>query len=289
MKKRNLYLSLALAVLTLGQQSCDNLPDEQFDKYVLMTRNGFIDREIVYNASGKATTEVSVSVSGSSDVAHDVEVEVEVYPDTLDQYNFEKFRTDSASYYDLAEHYTIPHPKLTIRKGEAYGVFDVVFDVKQMDKYKDFVLPLRIKSASDYLVSPKASRVMLMHILLTNFFSGAYGMSAQFDGAYINLNRTLSVIDEQTCFTYIGNIETTDENKADYRLEISVNPTDSLITLNAPGLDLQQEPSDRQNLKNVMVEDETEQRLYLQYSYVDPRDGRRKSFDGYLSQTITDR
>ena len=50
MKKRNLYLSLALAVLTLGQQSCDNLPDEQFDKYVLMTRNGFIDREIVYNA-----------------------------------------------------------------------------------------------------------------------------------------------------------------------------------------------------------------------------------------------
>ena len=271
MKKRNLYLSLALAVLTLGQQSCDNLPDEQFDKYVLMTRNGFIDREIVYNASGKATTEVSVSVSGSSDVAHDVEVEVEVYPDTLDQYNFEKFRTDSASYYDLAEHYTIPNPKLTIRKGEAYGVFDVVFDVKQMDKYKDFVLPLRIKSASDYLVSPKASRVMLMHIL------------------YINLNRTLSVIDEQTCFTYIGNIETTDENKADYRLEISVNPTDSLITLNAPGLDLQQEPSDRQNLKNVMVEDETEQRLYLQYSYVDPRDGRRKSFDGYLSQTITDR
>ena len=142
MKKRNLYLSLALAVLTLGQQSCDNLPDEQFDKYVLMTRNGFIDREIVYNASGKATTEVSVSVSGSSDVAHDVEVEVEVYPDTLDQYNFEKFRTDSASYYDLAEHYTIPNPKLTIRKGEAYGVFDVVFDVKQMDKYKDFVLSL---------------------------------------------------------------------------------------------------------------------------------------------------
>lgn len=87
MKKKNIYRFLSLILFAFAGQACDNLPHEQFDKFVLMTRNDFVDREIVYDPSGVVTTKVSVSINGSSKLSKDLPVEIEFFPDTLADYN----------------------------------------------------------------------------------------------------------------------------------------------------------------------------------------------------------
>lgn len=287
MNKKAIYISLGLLFSAFVWQACENLPHEQFNKFVLMTRNDFTDREIVYDPSGVVTTKVSVSINGTSKIGKDVPVEIEYYPDTLRDYNFEKFRYDSASYYQVFEDFEIPNPKTTILKGNEYAEIPINIKVAQMDKFKDFVLPIRVKSAEGYPVAPDYSRVMLMHIILKNDISGKYTTNATINGAFNSLNRTLNVIDENTCYTFTGDVEEKGDN-ADYRLYVSVS-ADSVVSLSAPNPDLQLQVAapDPEMMVNVSKIINNEFRIYINYSYLDLKNNERKEYKGYLSRIIS--
>lgn len=289
MKKKNIYRFLSLILFAFAGQACDNLPHEQFDKFVLMTRNDFVDREIVYDPSGVVTTKVSVSINGSSKLSKDLPVEIEFFPDTLADYNFEKFRYDTASYYQLFQDFEIPDPTTTILKGHEYAEIPVNIKVAQMDKFKDFILPLRVKSAEGYPVASDYARVMLMHIVLKNNFSGNYATNATVNGAFNSLNRTLKVIDEKTCFTYAGDVEEKADN-ADYRLYVSVG-TDSIVSLTTPNpeIQLQVADPDPELMVNVAKTLNNEYRIYMNYSYLDLATNERKEYKGYISRIISEK
>ena len=289
MKKKNIYRFLSLILFAFAGQACDNLPHEQFDKFVLMTRNDFVDREIVYDPSGVVTTKVSVSINGSSKLSKDLPVEIEFFPDTLADYNFEKFRYDTASYYQLFQDFEIPDPTTTILKGNEYAEIPVNIKVAQMDKFKDFILPLRVKSAEGYPVASDYARVMLMHIVLKNNFSGNYATNATVNGAFNSLNRTLKVIDEKTCFTYTGDVEEKSDN-ADYRLYVSVS-TDSIVSLTAPNPEIQVQVADPDPdlMVNVAKTLNNEFRIYMNYSYLDLATNERKEYKGYISRIISEK
>jgi len=61
-----------------------------------------------------------------------VEAQVKVCPDTLDDYNYERFVQDTMLYYTLLPEdcYTLENEgKVTIKKGDEYALLSVQFDL----------------------------------------------------------------------------------------------------------------------------------------------------------------
>lgn len=64
-------------------------------------------------------------------MSKDVEAQVKVCPDTLDDYNYERFVQDTMLYYTLLPEdcYTLENEgKVTIKKGDEYALLSVQFD-----------------------------------------------------------------------------------------------------------------------------------------------------------------
>ena len=98
MKRILLTLFVAIGMCT----ACDEgLPDEIFVKHVLINQNGFREYELNYVNTPIKDTIISVAVNGSSRLDRDVRVDLAVNPDTLDGYNWEKYRNDRSLYYEM--------------------------------------------------------------------------------------------------------------------------------------------------------------------------------------------
>ena len=80
MKKISLYM---IAIFALISTSCDELDDEQFTKYVIMTRSGVGESEILFNDSETGRANISISVSGSAVISNDLQAEVKIDPEKL--------------------------------------------------------------------------------------------------------------------------------------------------------------------------------------------------------------
>lgn len=306
MRKFNIILILAAFFV-----ACNNgLPDEMFEKKVIINQNGFLDYELDYTSSETSDTIISVAVSGTSKLKKDVIVNMQIDKDTLDNYNWERFRNQEILYYDLLPEncYEFNGKNVVIKSGTEYTDIPITFHLEKIDKNKQFVLPISIANSSDYKIGESKYSTVLMRIKLTNQYSGTYNLSATLkesgsdETLEVRMNRELSVMDDNTCYLYAGNIA---ENRIDrelYKINITVK-ADSSITFSALNPDMilnaDQPVLDLENPKNrvsrIITQDVTNKQkqliittFFVNYSYTDlttpdyPIDVR---VDGMLTRT----
>lgn len=308
MKKISIVLC---AFFGLFIASCDNLPDEQFVKRVVFTQNGFVDRVIDYTDTGIDTTHVSISVSGTSVLEQDIVVGYSVDADTLAGYNFERFRDKTALYYSMLPEdcYDFLDETVTIKSGDEYATLPIQINMDKINKYVNYVLPLKITSVSSCEPGLKNYATILMNILLKNSFSGTYNVSGKVydksDNSELDMagtKKTLRVVNDKTCYLYVGNVDDANVNKSKYIVEVTINEDNTLSyrPLN-PDIEFEAETSNVENKIN-MVEltiskgssgskgDQLTTKLNMQYKYkdiTDPTIKIEREFKGALVMNTT--
>lgn len=304
MKKHNLYL---LFIIGLLFSACENLPDEQFVKQVIIAKNGFQELKLEYTNESKVISDLTISVSGTSVLPHDLKATVKLDPDTLAKYNTEKYRKDSVLFYDLLPDscYSITNGgEVTIRSGEEFAVLPVEFNMGKIDPYKNYVLPLAIASVSDFAIGePKYSKVLL-HLMLSNSFSQVYQpqdakvwWSASQNDDYLSwkTNFTLLAVNYNTCRLYAGGIDESNKKRDDYVIEITARE-DNGLDYKAKNPAIQLQPQDNDNSIEVVVipdlliktKSTVITSIKMNYRYKDisnPGDPQDRWFKGTLSNT----
>lgn len=208
-------MSVLLVALT---QSCDALPEELFEKNVSLIKNGWCDLDVEIGAeTDLLDLPISVGVSGTSRNDKDIAVELAIDAEALATYNYDKYRNDTVLYYTLFPQDALVIPDdVVIASGKESTVATFKIDMSRLeDKYADYVLPLTIRTTSDYMPSEEYATA-LYHIIFKNHFSGTYTGSMELIRVNTNganndtdklsvSNKTLYAISADECFFYAGN------------------------------------------------------------------------------------
>lgn len=281
---KKIIFSLLISTISIVFFSCnDKADDEIFTKNVYFANNGYQVYEINYTEDGNATVPISLAINGNTGNGKNVNVTVAVDPDTLAGYNLEKYRGETELYLpQLPEDcYTIQDMTTTIPSGSDIGLLPIDFHLDKIDKLQSYVLPLKISQTSEYEVGPHKYSRVLMRIVLRNSFSGTYSGSAQL---YDEINggdplvistKVFSVVDDNTCFFYAGNIDEENKNKEKFLIRMTVDD-DKNITLEADNPELNLEVKGIPVIKEEWTVDPTNhaQRITtttinMEYVYID--------------------
>jgi len=283
-----IIISLLGLILVGG---CEDLPDEQFEKYVLFARNGFVDREFEYQDGVTLTMDLSVSVSGTSALDHAVSVTITEDPDTLALYNEAKFGDETNDYYEALPDscYSFGSRTGEIRAGGEYGLIPLEIIADKVDKYHRYVLPLRISGTSGYTIAPAPADAMLLKISFTNDYSGNYVYAGTLNGRSVSGDFILNVVDEDECFFYLD--YEGDGEKVYPPVLIRFNADNSLMLGSRPadGIGLEQIDTDTQGeAVNLYEVDKNKMTLTISlgFRYTDPDDQQEKTFFGRLIMAL---
>ncbi|MDR0687514.1 MAG: DUF4973 domain-containing protein [Prevotellaceae bacterium] len=246
--KTCIMLTLAAAFLLLPATSCnEEWKTEQYEKTVSFVKSGYTEVYLKYRADGVAPYKIPVVVSGSTFNDKNVEVTVELDPDTMPDLNFGRFRNREDLYFKLLEpqYYALKTNKVTIPAGEEVALLDIDFKLQGLDLVDRHILPLKVSATSAYEPSPrKHYKKTLMRIVPFNDFSGSYTPSegeislwntSSSQAAWERLSayedvRELRVVDDSTVFFYAGSVEETALDRARYKVQMKFNP-DNTLTL----------------------------------------------------------
>jgi len=279
MKKLILLFSILIGVVTTG---CNELPDEQFDKYAVFIRNGYHEWKMPYSDAGVIETNISISLSGTSILSEDVNVEIAINEEKLDAYNFEKFRNDVSQYYTFlpADCYELESKTVTIKAGDEYALIPIKLKLDKMDRYLNYVLPVEIISVSKYSIGINGYNESLINFVLENDYSGLYTMAVDMRSSegdlFINGQESLKTVDKSTCcfpVTYLDK----ESAQSDYIINVKVNP-DSTLTMFANNPDIEFEfatpNKDKNNETNIIeITDSGKKaktmKYFLNYTYLD--------------------
>ena len=231
MKKIFIYAAVLLGVCSFT--SCDNnIPDEQFTKMVLLTKNGVQDYNIEFTGEGQVELRLPISVNGTSTNDRDVTVRLTTDPDTLKDYNFERFRNRTALYYTLPSEkmYSFPAgPEITIQSGSDYATLPLTLNLKEFDLYSNYILPLKIESVSTYQLGWSKNTKLLMRLNINNFFSGSYNVDGRvweenYPDQKLPISSTvLRALAADQCYLYTGNVTESNEDRAEYSLTVKID------------------------------------------------------------------
>ncbi|GAB1415369.1 hypothetical protein MASR2M117_07750 [Paludibacter sp.] len=274
---RKLIIKVLIVFIAAFFTACvGELPQEQFDKYVLLTRNGWVEQDVEFTPNNIVEIPLSVFISGTSGNNKNVDVQLIYDVDVLARYNLEKYKLQDGLYYTAIPESAVTFSKsLTIPSGKDVGIVTVTIDFNQItDPYKDYVLPISIESTNHYsLQEILKSEVLkrsegLYHIRRINSFSGNYSGSATVflteaasppppgvkykkktngknssgqdiivDGTPVP-SKTLYAISDNECYFYAGQIDRNNINRDNYIVNVRVNENDSLI-FSSPNVNLQ--------------------------------------------------
>lgn len=300
MKKISLFLSIWFGILIAG---CSNLPDEQFVKYAVITRNGFNEWNLPYNDEGEAKADISISVSGTSILAEDMEVEVAVNPEILKAYNFERFKNDTLSYYSLLPEdcYELETTKAIVKAGNEFALIPVKLNLNKMNKYLDYVLPVEIVSVSKNSVGINGYNESLMNFVLKNEYSGMYSMSVELSSSegnlVINGEQPLRTVNNTACCFNVAYLDKASA-KNDYVVNLEVKADSTLAySTNNPNMELTYEtPNKGKNSETNIIEirdsgkKSKTMKFYVNYSYMDKSNPEvvpvRRNIRGYFLREV---
>lgn len=251
--KKIIYHIVVLLIVVLNYSCSDGLPDEQFEKLVLLTKNGWINQDInLINSNGIVEIPIATSISGTSNNIENVLVNLDFDPDTLNGYNFEKYREQYSLYYSpVADSaVSIDNKNVSIMKNENSGVTKLIVDLNKIkDKYKDYVIPIKIENATKYVIAANTYTKALYHLQLKNNYSGTYsGTTSVYKtkgSAEINdvdqkisvANKVLYALTDSTCYFYAGQNDRSNVNRDKFIINITFHK-DGTITLEAPNADI---------------------------------------------------
>lgn len=254
--KKILFICISILALSLNYSCNDELDDELFEKFVLLTQNGWIDQSLEITSSGLIEIPLVVSINGTSDNDRSIAVGVKFDPDTLSGYNFEKYRNQTSLYYSALPSGAISFndETITITSNALKGISGMTLDLNKVtDKYADYVVPVAIENTSEYRVAEEKYSKSLIHIVLKNSFSGNYTgeigvYKTKSDGSNDTNNKftvstkTFYAISDKQCYFYAGQYDRAKTERNNFIVNITVND-DGTISMDSPNsnLDLKQE------------------------------------------------
>jgi len=286
--KKILYI--CISILTLGfVYSCnDDLDDELFEKFVLLTNNGWIDQSLEITESGIIEIPIVVSVNGTSDNNKTIAVSVDFDSDTLQEYNFEKYRNQTALYYSEVPSGSISFndQTITIPSGSLKGVSALTLDLNKItNKYGDYVVPVTITKTSEFQVAKSAYSKALLHIELKNSWSGNYSgdlniYKTKDNGDNDTSNKitvgtkTFYAVSDQQCYFYAGQFDRTKSERNDFIVDVTIDD-DGNIAMESPNAELEFK-QENASVEYTVEAHQTDNRynivttiLYMKYTYKD--------------------
>ena len=302
--KKYRLIGVLLVLVSLGLGACDKLEDELFEKNSYIVRNGWQDYELTVTEDNMAVLPIYFGVNGTSANDKDITVTMELDPDTLKRYNWEKYKNQTGLYYKILplETYVFDSSSWTIPHGELNASAYITIDLTKISQvgslYDDYVLPLRISSSSGEPMGKSKYTKVLAHIGFKNNYSGIYsgkGVVTQQGTSYTTETTSthLYAINNEVCYMFVG--EKTRSNTADYldyvvEIHRDMFGNITLISKN-PGLQFNVYSA---KLTRKYTHNYTDQRYYtevttieMSYAYVDNTQGEslKMTFDGTFSMS----
>lgn len=243
----NNIINSLLLILILGMSSCnDQLADELFEKRTYLIDNGWKDYQLEVNEDNTAILPVYFGINGTSFNDKDITLTLEVDPDTLGRYNWEKYKNQKDLYFQIMpeEVYTFDASSWTIPSGELNTPAYIKISLDKIKEvgslYTDYVLPLRINTSVGESVGKSKYAKVLAHIAFKNDFSGQYtgkGIIKQTGTSFTTdiSSTNIYAINQNTCYMFVG--EKTREkttNYLDYVVEITKNDKTNTFELTSP-------------------------------------------------------
>lgn len=304
MKYVNGIIGSLLIAMMLGVSSCDELEDELFKKNSYIVHNGWQDYSLEVADDNTTILPIYFGVNGTSGNDKDIRLTMEIDPDTLQSYNWEKYKNQTDLYYKMLPEgtYTFDADSWTIPQGELNAAAYIKIDLNKIKEvgslYDDYVLPLRISSSTGELPGLNKYTKVLAHIGFKNDYSGIYsgkGTVTQQGTTYTTeiTSTPLYAINNNTCYMFVG--EKTRSNTPDYLnyvVEIERDEFgDITLTSNVDGLKFK--PYSAKLIRKYMY-NYTDQRYYtevttieLAYEYQDATQDEllMMSFEGTFSMS----
>lgn len=180
MKIKNIINSCwltAVGIMTLAAfTSCETkfYDEEQYRKevYIVSGDENIFGQEYAFGK--ESVGYISIYVGGTTAIEEDVDVELELYPQALRSYNQRIYGENYANYVQQLdpENYVIENWKVTISKGNSkpYVMLPIKVNVSNLIDGEEYYIPLRIKSVSNYMISP-TRRVVLFRIYVKNDYA----------------------------------------------------------------------------------------------------------------------
>ncbi len=158
---------LYVLVLLLIATSCERkfLEEEQYQKviYLLSSDNNIFKYSHAVNDS-LTRGYLTVGSGGTQPLDKDVKVALELDVDFLDAYNYRNFDLEYDKYAKLldASRYVLPSYDIVLHKGEpnATTFFPIEVDANGLSPDTTYIVPLRIKSSSDYTINTDKENVL---------------------------------------------------------------------------------------------------------------------------------
>ena len=241
-------------LIVISHSCSDGLPDEQFEKLVLLTKNGWTEQEVDVSKANAGVVEIPIvaSISGTSTNGENLTVTIDFDADTLDAYNFEKYRAQTDLYYHMIPSAAVSFESTTIDilKDEDKGLTVLKLDLSKItEKYDDYVIPIQITNTSKYALGENTHTKVLYHLSLKNSYSGTYsGNLAVYKtkgSAEINdetqkitiASKSLYALTDSVCYFYAGQVDRSDVDRDKYVVNMKVI-NDSTVTFQSDNADL---------------------------------------------------
>lgn len=198
---------------------------------------GVTDVYLRYKTGGEVTYQLPVIVGGSTINGKDLDVIIDVDPDTLRDLNEARWKHREDLYFQLLDekHYEFASPACHIAAGECQGLFDIKFKFEGLDLVDKWVLPLTIVGSDSYDPNPRKNyRKALLRVMPFNDYSGTYGATNMFvymmdnTSAMVASTRTMYVVSENQCFFYAGIISEELKDRDKYKVVLTFNEDGTL-------------------------------------------------------------
>ncbi|MDD3039311.1 DUF1735 domain-containing protein [Bacteroides sp.] len=290
-----------ISLLLLAFSSCvDELDNELFTKFTNLKLSGWQETTLNIKEDNTAILPLYFGINGTSGNDKEIQIKVGFDADTLDAYNWEKYKNEKSKYYQQLpeESFTLNKNTFTIKKGDLNTSGYCTIDLSLIeDLYDDYVLPLKITSSIGEPIGPNKYSKALYHIAFKNHFSGnfaGYGTIKEEGTSYTTSanGKTLYAISRDKCYMYVGNV--TRDNSIDFKqyiVELTYDETNKKITLSTKNsaLNLEAEPVSitRKYTKNTtdLRKYNEETVIVMKYKYNDLSEGSsaRYSYEGTLT------
>lgn len=239
---RTIYIRIALLSALIGFFSCaDELNDELFKKFTYLTQNGWSESTLDIKDDNTVDLPVYFGINGTSSNDKDITIQITADADTLQKYNFEKYKNQVESYYKLlpSNTYRFDASSYTIPSGEirASAICNIdLSSLRAINIYDEYVLPLAITSSGDNVTGPSQYSKALYSLSFRNSYSGNYTCSGKLkeEGETYETEakaRKIYAISKDECYFYAGNVERDEEGKENYVIILKWDKTNNNITI----------------------------------------------------------
>ena len=164
---------MAAAAMMTACDENDQFKGELYEKVIYVLSNNDLMFSSVHQLGETTPGYVTIYCGGTEHINKDVVVELEPYTEALDHYNYVNYDLDESRYARLLDpaHYTIDSYS-TVLKADSpdfYSLIPINVTPDGLSPDSTYIVPLRIKSVSDYRVNTDKEAVLYRVVLANKF------------------------------------------------------------------------------------------------------------------------